>query len=167
MKTKLILALALLGFTAPAFVPAFTNSPTALVAMADEGAEAPAPAPEAPVAEPAPEAPAPEVPEYEPSESELQLLVKSLGGALGGGILAIAYFIAQVFMLLLKGKLGAKFTGAWQITVVSFMTLVLGVLGLMVVGGLEFGAAIVHSTTLAAFSVFANQLFQQIIKKKA
>lgn len=159
MKRFLSIALLALAFTGPLSLPVFADEAPASTATAVEVS----PAPEAPALEPAPEAP--QAPIIE--QSDLDSLGKAINGLAGGGAMAIAFLVAQILMLLAKGSLGAKFTGAWQLVTVSGLTMICGVLSLCIVGKLDLGAALVHSSTLTAFSVFANQVVQKLIAKKA
>ena len=100
-----------------------------------------------------------------------QFLINSLGGLKGASALAIAAFVVQVLLKLLDmdvvenwlGKSFSDWSGAWKLVVISGLTLVSGVLGLMVMGHVSLGAALIHSTTLTAFMVFANQIYQHVI----
>jgi len=58
-----------------------------------------------------------------------------------------------------------KLTGAKKLLIVSVLSVVGGLIALMSEGS-TFVMALLHSTTLAALQVFANQIFQQVVNKK-
>lgn len=100
----------------------------------------------------------------------LQLLIQSLGGLKGASALAIAGTAVQVLLKFLAtpwaGGLLKNVKGGTKLLVVSGLSMLGGVLALMVPPtSLSLGAALVHSTTLTAFMVFANQLYQQLLEK--
>lgn len=99
-----------------------------------------------------------------PSVDEIQALLVSLGGLKGAGALAIVAVVVQGLMLFFKSKL-ASFVGKFQLLVVMLLSLVGGVIALKS-QGLEWGAVIVHSSTLGAFQVLLHQIFKQFIVKK-
>lgn len=99
----------------------------------------------------------PAVPGIEPSD--FQKLLEAIGGAKGAGAMGIALIVVQVLMLLAKAIW--RPTAGWQLTLVLGLSLGAGILSLMVIGKLDFGAALVHSTTLAAIQVFLNQVFKK------
>lgn len=140
-----------------------THEQVSIVSVAHaDGEEAPAaPAVEAPAAE-APAAPA-EVIEG-PSQDEIGNFLKSIGGWAGMGALGIAMIIVQGLMLLFKSSL-ASFAGKWRLLIVSFLSLASGVIALKLMGVADWGAVLMHSSTLAAIQVFINQLWKQIFVK--
>ena len=97
------------------------------------------------------------------SGEALELLIKSLGGMKGAGALGIAYVITQGLMLFFRTKL-ADFTGKWKLLIVAGLSVVVGVMALKM-SGLGWLASLVHGSTLAAASVFGNQLFKQFRKE--
>lgn len=153
----LLLSGALFMAVAPGFLPASqytiidaTQSMFINTALADDAA---------PAAETAPSEQNPSEP-GDISGDEVALLVKSLGGLKGGGALAIAYAIVQLLLLILKAKL-VKLSPGLMLSLVYGLNTAFGVLSLVIVGGLSFSAALVHSQTLAAASVFINQVFKK------
>ena len=98
-----------------------------------------------------------------PTQEEIASFLASLGGIKGAGTMAIVATVVQFIMLLAKSGLG-KMAGVYQILLVSFLTLVGGVVGLKM-NGLDWGSAILHSSSLAAGQVFLHQLYKQFIKK--
>lgn len=99
----------------------------------------------------------------------LQDLLKFIGGVKGAGTLAIVAGAVQLIMQLLKteviSKLIPKLSGAKKLLIVSGLTMIGGVMVLMVEGQ-TLVQSLLHSTTLAALQVFANQIFQQFTKKE-
>lgn len=99
----------------------------------------------------------------------LEELLKFIGGLKGAGSLAIVAAVVQLVMYFIKApffsKLLPKLTGAKKLLIVSGLSVAGGLLALMS-DGQSFLAALMHSTTLAALQVFANQLLQQFSKKE-
>lgn len=52
-----------------------------------------------------------------------------------------------------------------KLTIILGLTIPGGLISLVTVDGLSWGAALVNSTMLAAYSVFANQLYGKYLKK--
>jgi len=101
------------------------------------------------------------------NEQFLISLVASIGGATGLKTMGIVALAVQVLMKFLGTPWAdslMKNNGQWKLTAYLVFTLVGGVVGLMV-SGLSFGAAFVHSGTLAALGVLANQLYKQFLVK--
>ena len=96
-------------------------------------------------------------------------LIQSLGGLKGASTLAIVAIVVQILIKFLGtdlfGKVFKNVSGAVKLLIVTGLSLVAGVVGLMSVEGLTIGAALVHSTTMTAFMVFANQLYKQFFVK--
>ena len=105
------------------------------------------------------------------SNSDLiELLIKSVGGAKGASTLAIVGIAVKFILAFFNSELGGKafkgMKGSLKLLIVTGLTMVSGVVSLMSVNGLEFGAAMIHSATLSAFLVFGNQVYKQFIEKK-
>lgn len=98
-----------------------------------------------------------------PTGAEISALLESIGGLKGAGTLAVVAFVVQAAMLALKSSLGGAL-GKYRLLAVVALTLIGGVVGLMA-GGLHLGAALVHSSSLAAGQVLLHQIFVQFIKK--
>ena len=105
-----------------------------------------------------------------PTQDFISFLIQSLGGLKGAGTLAIVAAVVQILIMFLKtplfGQLFKNVSGSIKLLIVTALSLVGGVVGLMSVEGLTIGAALVHSTTLTAFTVLAHQLYKQFIEKK-
>lgn len=98
-----------------------------------------------------------------PTPEEIMAFLAAIGGLKGASILAIVAVVVQGIMLALRSPLG-KLAGKVRLVIVLGLTLVGGVLGLMV-SGVDLLNALMHSTTLAAMQVLANQIYKQFIKK--
>lgn len=98
-----------------------------------------------------------------PSADELLALVASLGGLKGASALAIAAVVVQALMLALRSSLG-EVAGKFRLLAVYLLSVVVGVITLRV-AGVDLGAALVHTQTLAALQVLANQVFKQFFVK--
>lgn len=100
----------------------------------------------------------------------VQELFKSLGGVAGMSALAIAGMVTQLVAKFLNTNLMSKvwqqIPGIWKIVTILSLTMVGGVLG-MVSQGVSWGAALIHSTTLSALMVLANQIYLHIMEPKA
>lgn len=97
-------------------------------------------------------------------------VIQSLGSLKGAGALAIAYFVSQLILKFMATPLAMNLLkgvkGPVKLTVVLAVNLLSGVLSLMVLNGMTLGPAIMHSTTLAAFSVLFNQIYKQYVEKQ-
>lgn len=106
----------------------------------------------------------------DPNGEFIKLLLESMGGLKGASTLAIVGIVVQLLIKALNlpivGKLFSESSGKVKLVIVSGLTLIGGVVGLMTVEGLTVGAALIHSTTLAAFMVFANQIYQHFAPEK-
>jgi len=92
-----------------------------------------------------------------------QIIVNLTKGELS--VLAIVAAVVQVLMLLFRTKFGEK-SGRFRLLFVSGLSLVGGVLGLKI-QGMEWGSALVHSSTLAAMQVFGFELYKKLVVEKA
>ena len=100
----------------------------------------------------------------EPSSAEIMAFLAALGGLKGAGSLAIAAAVVQAIMLLLRSSLGS-FAGKAKLTIVLLLSVVSGVIALKL-NGVELGAALLHSSTMASFQVFLNQVYKQFFAKE-
>lgn len=129
-------------------------------AIADEVGPAPA------------EAPNVKLPGTDPADAEkpletgefLKALVDSLGGFVGASAMAIAALVVQLLMLLFRTPL-ASFAGKWRLLIVYAMSVAAGILCLMV-AGVDWKAALLHSQTLASLQVLIHQIWKQFVEKK-
>jgi hypothetical protein len=94
-----------------------------------------------------------------PDES-LGALLKILGGLKGAGALTVALAVVQGLMLFFRTEKFSSWSGKWRLTVVSFLSIVAGVLASRV-SGVDWIASLLNGGVLAAASVFGNQVFQQ------
>lgn len=104
-------------------------------------------------------------PSLPPDTSEIMAFFAQLGGLKGASALVIAGIVVQGLMLAVRSFLG-DLIGQYKLLLVLGLSLVSGVVALMV-SGVPLGAALVRSTTLAAFSVFFNQIYKQFFEKKS
>jgi len=105
-----------------------------------------------------------------PTEDFLIYLIKSLGGIKGASALAVSAIVVQILVQFLKtelfGQVFKKVTGDIKLMIVSGLSMVAGIQSLMLVGGLDLGSAMIHSTTLTALTVLAHQIYKQFIAKE-
>lgn len=110
-------------------------------------------------------------PAVDPTLDFLKLLLDSLGGMKGASTLAIVGIVVQLLIKLVDlPLLGSLFSGSkgWvKLVIVSGLTFALAPITLVQTQGLTWGAALVHSATLTAFMVFANQVYQHFAPAKA
>lgn len=100
-----------------------------------------------------------------PDAAYLQELFTTLGGLKGLGGLGLAALITQLVMHGLQDQFVANaIHGKWRILLVAGLSIVGGVLALMA-SGIPLVTALLHATTLAAYSVFFNQLKKQLVDK--
>lgn len=95
----------------------------------------------------------------------LQMLSQLVGGPKGAGTLAVVYLAVQGLALGFKWRLG-QLVGFWRLTIVSGLTWVGGVLGLVATTGMSFAAAFTNAANLALLAVFVDQLKKQWQKKE-
>lgn len=101
-----------------------------------------------------------------PTADWLMMLIAAIGGMKGMSALGIAAAVSQLLLKLMSTPL-AKFSGKYKLLAVTGLTLISGVLGLMMIGNISIMAALMHSTTLAAFQVFVHQIWKQFVAKSA
>lgn len=115
------------------------------------------------------------VPISDPNDDFLKLLLESFNGMKGATTIAIVAIVLKLLINALNLPivdriLGSKFkdwTGGIKLTIVLALSYIGGVVGLMAPPtNLSFGAALIHSSTLAAFMVLSNQIWQHYFKKK-
>lgn len=99
----------------------------------------------------------------------LTLLFQSLNGLKGASALGAAGILVQLVLAFSKtsmaGMVFKKLSGGMKLVVVTGLTVVAGVVSLML-AGITLPAALVHSSTLAAFSVFGHQAYKEFFEKK-
>ena len=114
-------------------------------------------------------------PVVDPTQDFIQLLLNSIGGMKGASTLAIVAVVIKILLKLLDvpyvadlmGKKFSDWSGGLKLTLVLGLSYVGGVVALMLPPtSLTIGAALVHSTTLAAFLVLTNQIYKHYIEKK-
>ena len=110
------------------------------------------------------------------SDEYLIFLMESIGNLKGASVAMSSYIISQIIIKFIdsifrkkmidSGEVfNVKISGRHKILIVSGVTFINTISGLMAISGLSLSAAAVHSATLSAFSVFANQIYKQCIKK--
>ena len=101
------------------------------------------------------------------NEDFMASLVASLGGMKSFTVLGVIFVLVQTAMKFLGTPWADSLinSGKWKLTIYVAMSLVGGICGLMVSQGLTFQAALVHSSTFAAFGVFLHQIYKQFVKK--
>lgn len=97
------------------------------------------------------------------TEQALGELLKSLGGFKGATALGIVFLVVQASLLFFRTKL-ADFAGKWKLVIVTALSLVGGVIGLLV-SGVPLLAALTHATTFTSLQVFGNQFIKQFAEK--
>lgn len=99
------------------------------------------------------------------SAGQWQAFLQSIGGTKGVGIMGTIVALIQILLLILKSPLGVV-AGPYKLLLVTTLTLFLGVTSLKI-QGFDWQSALMHSTTLASFQVFLNQLWKQLKEAKA
>lgn len=102
------------------------------------------------------------------TDSLQQIMALFSGGHLKG--LALVGVVIQVLMLLLRtdfvvNKIGQAKAGL-RLAIILALSWLGGISALML-GGMTFGAALLHATSLAAFQVLAHQIYSNYIETKA
>ena len=104
-----------------------------------------------------------------PTVDFLSFLVTSLGGVKGASALAIAGIVSKVLLSFVGSELFDKWFKGLEGGVKLFISLALSfVSGLIALkmSGVDWAAALVHSSTLSAFVVLSNQAYKQWFEKK-
>lgn len=100
----------------------------------------------------------------------LDYLVASFNGIKGASVFGGAAIMIQLILKALDQPFAKHFfsnrSGLNKLLIVSALTLAITPLGLITGACLTIPAALVHSSTLTAFMVFLNQLYQQAQKQK-
>lgn len=99
-----------------------------------------------------------------PSLDEIGQLLGSLGGLKGASALVIVGVVVQALMLVLRIP-ALKIADKYKLVAVALLSLVGGVV-MLLKDGVPLGAALVHSSVLAAVQVFLHQIYKQFIEKK-
>ena len=97
----------------------------------------------------------------------LSFLIQSIGGMKGASTLAIVGTIVQVVMKALQTPLISNWAGKWKLLLVAGLNMVGGVVALLLTQP-EIGiwGALLHSSMLAAISVFGHQVMKQFQKQE-
>lgn len=143
--------------------------------VAGQAASVAAPAAVAPVAVPPPIVDVANPDKPIENQAFLEYLWKSFNGWKGLGAMGIAAFLTQIlaaFMLtpffssLIKLKKPIEeWMGKWKLALVLGLAMLSGI-SMLIATGLDWKAALVHSSTLATFQVFAHQVWKQASEKK-
>ena len=86
-----------------------------------------------------------------------------IGQGKGASGLGLAVLITQAFMLFFRTEM-ASFAGKWKLTIVTGLSVAVGIMALKT-SGAEWAAAIFNSVTLTAIQVFIHQLVKQLKEK--
>jgi hypothetical protein len=79
--------------------------------------------------------------------------------------LAVVQLLTKVLSLQSLGSIFPNLTGKMKLVMITFLSLVAGVISLKV-SGLSWLECIMHSGTLAAVQVFGHQFYKEFIQKK-
>lgn len=106
-----------------------------------------------------------------PTDDFIKLFLASLGGIKGASVLAIVGIVLKLLFAFLNSELSGKIGFMRQMNpgIKLFIILVIsyasGLITLMTVNGLGFGAAFIHSTSMSALIVLLNQGYKKFIEK--
>ena len=110
-----------------------------------------------------------ELPPVIPTEDFLKLLIESIGGMKGAKTIALVGIVLKLLLAFLSseicGQVFKKLSGGVKLTIVLALSFVSGIISLKLTG-LDWTAAILHSTTLSAFMVLSNQVYKQYFEKE-
>lgn len=111
------------------------------------------------------------MPDLPVSPDFLDFLVASFNGIKGASIFGAAAIMIQLIIKALDQPFANHFfgkrSGLNKLLIVSGLTFAVTPIGLISGAGLTVSAALVHSSTLASFMVFLNQLYKQAVEQKA
>lgn len=100
----------------------------------------------------------------------LSFLSLSIGGLKGASAIAIAYTLSQILMTFLKSEWGFSLSKNWsnkaKFVVYFLVALVAGLLTLVHIGGLSWGAAATHSTVVAFVGAGLYRIYELFFEKK-
>lgn len=101
----------------------------------------------------------------------LDFLVASFNGAKGATVFGAAAITIQVIIKALDQPFSNYFfgkrSGLNKLLIISGLTFAVTPIGLIAGAGLSVSAALLHTSTLASFMVFLNQLYKQASEAKA
>jgi len=101
----------------------------------------------------------------------LDFLVASFNGIKGASVFGAAAIMVQLLIKAIDQPFAKRFfsnsSGLNKMLIVTGLTFAVTPLGLISGAGLGISAALVHSSTLTAFMVFLNQLYQQAQQAKS
>lgn len=99
----------------------------------------------------------------------IALLVESIGGTKGAGVLAAVGIWVKVVIAFLNTELMGKFfsglKGSIKLLIVSILTMVSGVISLKLTG-VSWSGALIHSATLTAFVTLSHDVYKTFFVKK-
>ena len=100
----------------------------------------------------------------DPNQDFMEMLIKSFGGVKGMTTLGIVGLASQLLMKFMAtswfNSIIPISKSSWKLPMISLLTIVGGVIGLMMGEHMTLLAALVHSTTLSAVMVFSHQWLQ-------
>ncbi len=99
-----------------------------------------------------------------PSIDEWQALIVSLGGLKGASALTVAGIVTQAVMLLWRTNL-SKFSGQFRLIVFLLVSVVSSLIALKA-SGLDWAAALAHSSSLTAYQALGFAIYKQFFTKK-
>lgn len=99
-----------------------------------------------------------------PADQFMVAFWQFLGGFKGLSGMAAVAAVVQIVMLFFKSTLSG-FAGKYRLLIVTGLTVVASVVGLMG-QGMTLTAALLNGATLTAVQVFAHQLWKQFVEKK-
>lgn len=105
-----------------------------------------------------------------PTDEFISLFIESLGGLKGASALAIVILVLKILFAFLNSEIAGKIAfmknldPGLKLFIILFISYVSGVLTLMSVSNLSFGAAFIHSTSMSALIVLLNQGYKKFIK---
>lgn len=106
-----------------------------------------------------------------PVSDFIQIFIASLGGLKGASALAIVGIVLKLLFAFLNSKLAGKIgfmrkmKSGPKLFLILFISYASGIVTLML-SGLSFGAAVIHSTSMTALIVLLNQGYKKFIEKK-
>lgn len=100
----------------------------------------------------------------------IQYAMELLGGIKGASGYMAAAIIVEVLIAFLNSKpfdfFFSKLKGSYKLLIVLALSYISGVVSLVNIGDLSLAQSLVHSTSLSAFLVLANQIYKQFFDKK-
>jgi len=98
-------------------------------------------------------------------EEFFAFVFNNIGEFKGATSLGVTFLIVQILVKLFETKVGALI-GKWKLTIVAFLTLIVGTLGMSISTNVSIVTAIFSSANLVLLQAFGHQVYKQFFIKE-